>query len=38
MRNKEAHDKNLHLIGRAALLRRPKILGRTAAPPYRELT
>ena len=28
-----AHDKNLHVVGRAALLRRPRIQGRAAALP-----
>jgi hypothetical protein len=30
------HDKNLHVSGRAALLRRPRIQGRAAALPYQE--
>jgi hypothetical protein len=29
-------DKNLHVFGRAALLRRPRIQGRAAALPYLE--
>jgi hypothetical protein len=31
-----AHDKNLHVYGGAALLRRPTIQGRAAALPYLE--
>jgi len=31
-----AHDKNLHVVGRAALLRRPRVQGRAAALPYQE--
>ena len=29
-------DENLHVVGRAALLRRPRIQGRAAALPYQE--
>jgi hypothetical protein len=29
-------DKNLHVFGRAALLRRPRFQGRVAALPYQE--
>ena len=33
---RRAQDKNLHVFGRAALLRRPRIQGRAAALPYQE--
>ena len=33
---REMQDKNLHVVGRAALLRRPIVQGRAAALPYQE--
>jgi hypothetical protein len=35
--NTGAHDKNLHVVGRAALVRRPRIQGRAATLPYQEV-
>jgi hypothetical protein len=35
-RRKRVQDKNLHVIGRAALLRRPRVQGRAAALPCQD--